>query len=113
MWRNDGDSVNNLWKIRVDLVERLWKIDEELVENLCGLRGDLVEVSWIIYAGLMEKIVHIGKLSAWKFFKTTVLFFKTSGKVRHGKHMHICVYVYMEKHIYVYMYICIYGKLYI
>lgn len=72
-----------------------------------------MEVSWIIYAGLMEKIVRIGKLSTWKFFKTTVLFFKTSGKVRHGKHMHICVYVYMEKHIYVYMYICIYGKLYI
>ena len=71
-----------------------------------------MEVSWIIYAGLMEKIVHIGKLSTWKFFKTTVLFFKTSGKVRHGKHMHICVYVYMEKHIYMYMYICIYGKLY-
>lgn len=23
MWRNDGDSVDNLWKIRVDLVERL------------------------------------------------------------------------------------------
>lgn len=113
MWRNDGDSVDNLWKIRVDLMERLWKVDEELVENLCELRGDLVEVSWIIYAGLMEKIVHIGKLSAWKFFKTTVLFFKTSGKVRRGKHMRICVYVYMEKHICVYMYICIYGKLYI
>lgn len=67
-----------------------------------------MEVSWIIYAGLMEKIVRIGKLSAWKFFKTTVLFFKTSGKVRRGKHMRICVYVYMEKHIYMYMYICIY-----
>ena len=65
------------------------------MKNLCGLCGDLAEVSWIIYASLMEKIVRIGKLSAWKFFKTTVLFFKTSGKVRHGKHMRVCVYVHM------------------
>ena len=80
MWRNDGDSVDNLWKIRVDLVERLRKVDEELMENWCELCGNLMEVSWIIYVNLMEKIVRIRKLSAWKFFKTTVFVFQNERK---------------------------------